>query len=123
MKHFHFRTLAGLLLALGMGISSSRAAAPAAPQGLITGKLFSNITGTTIANLTGNPKFPNSPDDIFFFPYFEWAATWDIVTPPCNYSNNYGGQIAGYFYPPSTGNYIFWLAADDNAELYLSPDS
>lgn len=123
MKSNCSQKLAALVLAFGFGVSSARAAAPATAQGFITGKEFSNITGTAIANLTGNPKFPDNPDNIFFYPYFEWAATGDLFTAPGNYSNNYGGQIVGYFYPPSTGDYAFFLAADDNAVLYLSPDS
>lgn len=108
----------GILLAAGQ----LSAAAPASPQGFITGNAFNDIGGTAIAALTGSPKFPNSPDEVFFLPYFEWNATDDIQTPPGNWSNNYGGQIVGYFYPPSSGEYVFWIAADDNAELYLSTD-
>ena len=115
-------TLAAVALAFGLGASSVLAAAPATAQGIITGKEFSNINGTAIATLTGDSRFPDNPDAIFFFPYFEWAATGDIFTPPGDYSNNYGGQIVGYFYPPTTGDYVFFLSADDNAVLYLSPD-
>jgi len=98
------------------------AAAPPAPQGLITGKAFTGITGTAVTALTGNAKFPNAPDQIFYLPYFEWNATGDIFTPPGNWADNYGSQIRGYFYPPTTGDYVFYLAADDNAELHLSTD-
>jgi hypothetical protein len=111
------------LTALAFAASSAWAAAPATSQGIITGKLYSNLTGTAIANLTNSAKFPNNPDALFFFPYFEWNATGDIATAPGNFSDNYGGQIVGYFYPPATGDYIFYLAADDNAVLYLSTDT
>lgn len=115
--------IAAILLAIGWQAFPSEAAAPATAQGIISGKAFYNITGTAIAGLTNNAKFPNNPDALFFFPYFEWAATGDIATPPANFADNYGGQIVGYFYPPATGDYTFWLAADDNAVLYLSTDS
>ncbi|HZH66794.1 MAG TPA: PA14 domain-containing protein, partial [Flavisolibacter sp.] len=32
----------------------------------------------------------------------------------------YGSRIRGYICPPQTGNYIFWIAGDDRAELWLS---
>ncbi|HEX7861459.1 MAG TPA: Ig-like domain-containing protein [Verrucomicrobiae bacterium] len=115
--------LAAVSLAIGTSLPALQAAAPATAQGLITGKEFAGITGTAVANLTNNAKFPNNPDRIFFFPYFEWNATGDIATPPGNFSDNYGGQIAGYFYPPTTGDYVFYLSADDNAVLYLSTSS
>jgi hypothetical protein len=113
------------ILALGLAASAhlAQAAAPSSPQGYITGKAFLNINGTAVGALTSSPKFPDHPDDIFFYPYFEWAATDDISTPPGNWGDNYGGQIVGYFYPPSSGEYTFWISADDGAALYLSIDS
>lgn len=90
MKRYSSLTLAAVILAVGLGADSAQAAAPATPQGLITGKAFYGITGTAIAGLTNNAKFPDNPDAIFFYPYFEWAATGDIATPPANFANNYG---------------------------------
>ena len=95
--------LPALTLALGLAVKSLHAAAPATPQGLISGKEFANITGTAIANLTASPKFPSNPDALFFLPYFEWAPSGDISLPPNDFADNYGSQIVGYFYPPSTG--------------------
>lgn len=34
--------------------------------------------------------------------------------------NNYGSRLRGYICPPQTGNYTFWVAGDDAAELWLS---
>ncbi len=109
----------------GLAASSTYAAAPASPQGIISGKAYYNITGTAVNLLTNNAKFPNSPDALFFFPWFEWNANpdGDIGIPAVAFADNYGGQIVGYFYPPATGDYIFYLAADDNAQLFLSTDS
>lgn len=101
------------------------AAAPATPQGTITGKGFLNIGGTAVANLTSNAKFPDNPDVKYYYPYFEWNAdaAGDINTPANNaYGENYGAQMQGYFYPPSTGDYVFYLSADDGAQLFLSTD-
>ncbi|HYE32610.1 MAG TPA: PA14 domain-containing protein [Methylomirabilota bacterium] len=36
---------------------------------------------------------------------------------------NYGNELSGWLYPPESGNYIFYLSADDRAELYLSNDA
>lgn len=102
-----------LLLACGLatcsGLLYANAAAPAIPQGLITGKAFTGISGTTVASLTNSAKFPDTPDVVVFLPYFEWNATGDIYTPPGNWADNYGTQIAGYFYPPVDGDYVFYL--------------
>jgi len=40
-----------------------------------------------------------------------------------NLADNYGTRIAGYICAPSTGNYTFWVAGDDNCELWLSTNA
>ena len=39
-----------------------------------------------------------------------------------NFADNYGQRIRGFICPPVTGNYTFWIASDDNSELWLSTD-
>ncbi len=39
------------------------------------------------------------------------------------YGTNYGERISGFLTAPITGNYFFWLAASDSAELWVSNDS
>ena len=36
--------------------------------------------------------------------------------------NNFGNRVRGYFIPPVTTNYVFFVASDDDSYLYLSPD-
>jgi hypothetical protein len=105
-------------------VAHAHAAAPTTPQGLITAKGFLNIGGgTAISDLTNNAKFPSSPDVTYYPPYFEWNFTGDIGTAANNaYGDSYGVQMVGYFYPPSTGDYVFYLASDDNGNLFLSSD-
>ena len=110
-------------LALGCLAVSAWAAAPAKPQGVITARSFLDIgTGTAITDLTGNAKFPGSPDEVAYPSYFELNASGDIYTAAVDTRDGYGGQIVGYFYPPVTGDYVFYLASDDNGNLYLSTD-
>ena len=40
-----------------------------------------------------------------------------------NYGDNYGERIRGYFTPPVTGNYYFWIAGSDSAQLWISDDN
>ena len=40
-----------------------------------------------------------------------------------DYGDNYGERIRGYLTAPATGNYYFWIAASDSAELWISNDS
>ena len=39
-----------------------------------------------------------------------------------NYADHYGTRIRGYIVPPTTGNYTFWIASDDQSELWISTD-
>jgi len=103
--------LACLISAIAAVSFAAQAAAPPSPQGFILGNAYTDITGTAVANLTGSPKFPDSPDQRLFFPYFEWNATGDINLEPGDWGDNYGGQIVGYFYPPDSGPYYFAIAA------------
>lgn len=125
MKHRnpHPCRIAAITLAFCVSAFVLQAAAPPSPQGFITGNAYTDITGGGVANLTGSPKFPGSPDAVEFLPYFEWNATGDIGTAPGNWGDNYGTQIIGYFYPPATTSYYFAICSDDNSVLYLSTDS
>lgn len=39
-----------------------------------------------------------------------------------NYGDNYGERLRGHFTPTVTGNYYFWIAGSDSAELWISDD-
>ncbi|MBI5387747.1 MAG: hypothetical protein HZA90_24055 [Verrucomicrobia bacterium] len=81
-------------------------------QGVVTRKIFSGITGATVDALTGHAKFPNAPD------FVDWQA--GLESPA--FGDNYGVQLAGYLYPPLSGDYIFYLASDGQGQLRLSTD-
>ena len=83
-----------------------------------TGKLFheywNNVGGGTIADLTSNANYPNNPSGN------NLMTTFDL---PVNVGDNYSDRIRGYIYPPTTGAYTFWVAADDAGELRLSTNA
>ncbi len=39
-----------------------------------------------------------------------------------NYGDNYAERVRGYFTAPATGNYYFWIAGSDTAQLWFSND-
>jgi hypothetical protein len=39
-----------------------------------------------------------------------------------NFGDNYGERIRGYLTAPVTGNYYFWISANNSAELWISND-
>lgn len=42
---------------------------------------------------------------------------------PTDFGDGYGARIRGYLTPPVSGNYYFWIAASNVAELWISNDS
>ena len=70
--------------------------------------------GSAVDDLTNNPNYPDYPDG------------WENIESfkgPVDWMENYGQRISGFIQPPTTGQYIFWIASDDNSELWLSTDN
>lgn len=83
--------------------------------GFATLEFFDNITGTTVANLTGNAKFlGNQADRIMANTSFQ-TLSWEN-------GDNYGGRATAILTAPASGNYTFYTSSDDNSVLFISPD-
>jgi uncharacterized repeat protein (TIGR02543 family) len=79
-------------------------------------QIYTNIAGSTIADLISSPKFPGMPDILDSVP------TLESQYLPNDAGENYGQRLTGWLVPPQTGNYIFYLASDDAAQVFLSTD-
>ncbi len=79
--------------------------------GSILREYWTGITGTTISSLTSNSNYPGNPSG---------SVQITSLEGPTNWADNYGTRIRGYIYPPASGSYTFWVAGDDNTDLYLS---
>ena len=82
-------------------------------MGVVLYEWWDNIPGTSVSDLTKNPRFPNSPSGS------KELTKWEIDPDK---KDNYGTRIRGYVHPPKTGKYIFWISSDDASELWLSTD-
>ncbi len=69
------------------------------------------VTGADLANVPWRST-PNTSTTV--------SNAEDSVTA---YGLNTGERLRGYFIPPVTGNYYFWIAASNTAELWISNDS
>ncbi|MFP6904887.1 MAG: PA14 domain-containing protein, partial [Verrucomicrobiota bacterium] len=81
--------------------------------GTIRRDVWTGVGGSAIRDLTDLAAFPDSPSSSGSITLFEG---------PTNSGDNYGSRIVGYVHPVITGVYTFWLAGDDNCELWLSTD-
>jgi hypothetical protein len=73
----------------------------------ISREVWTGISGTTVANIPVSAA-PNLTDTR---PSFE---------APIDWADDYGTRMRGYITAPVTGSYTFWIASDDNGELWLS---
>src|ERR1043166_7986418 len=87
----------------------------AQPSNGITREVFANIGGSLVSDMTNNAAFPNSP------------TTEEVLTNgmdcPHDYLDNYGTRLRALITAPTNGAYTFWIASDDQSELYLSTDA
>ncbi len=112
MKYFvvrSLRSLAPVCLLLAVGTLNLTAQS----NGVLR-EVYPGIQGTTVAELTNSPAFPGNPTTVEVLPTFE---------APTDVDENYGQRLSAYLLAPTTGNYVFWIASDDNSVLRLSTDS
>jgi hypothetical protein len=83
------------------------------PTGAIRQWWLNTGGGTTVADLTGNGAYPDEPTGSEFVTLMEGPVDW---------ADNYGTRLYGWVYPSQSGDYTFWIASDDNSELWLSTD-
>jgi hypothetical protein len=83
--------------------------------GTIKREIWEGIDGTSLSALRSDPRFPWLPT------FVDELAAFDAPT----YGDNYGGRLQAWLHVPITGEYTFWVAGDDNTELYLGagPDT
>jgi hypothetical protein len=82
-------------------------------EGRIVMERYDKISGSSLADLTKNKKFPSTPDKVIYL------KTLDI---PRNSGDNYGTRIRAFLRPPRDGSYTIMVAADDQCTVYLSND-
>jgi hypothetical protein len=89
------------------------AALPDVGMGTILRQWWNGISGAEVADLTSNPNYPDNPSG---------SERITSLEGPINSADDYGTRIRGYLHPPKKGNYTFWIASDDNSQLWLSTD-
>src|SRR5690606_10671096 len=67
--------------------------------------------GGGIPALLSSPNYPNNPASVTVITAFE---------APDSAGDNYGQRVRGWIQAPQTGSYTFWIASDDQSQLFLS---
>jgi len=85
----------------------------AAGPGKIIREWWFDISGSNVSNLTGNERYPDSPDGSEFVSYFQAPVDW---------AEQFGSRLRGWLFAPDTGNYTFLIEAENEGQIRLSPD-
>ena len=77
-----------------------------ATTGKISRQVWTEVYATTVGGIPLS-KAPNTTSELTTF------------EAPSGFAHNYGQRIRGYITAPQSGEYTFWIAGDDEAELWL----
>jgi len=73
-------------------------------------EIWTNVPGTNVTDIpTGTPA--------------NFTNVLGALQGLANYGDNYGERVRGYFTAPATGNYYFWIAGSDSAQLWIADDN
>gem|GEM_PF-747118 len=100
-----------LLIVLCFGLVS---ASNAGSTGKILFEHYWTNGQATLDALFNTPSFPSWPDSVELRTSLEGPIDW---------RDSYGTRVRGYLVPPQDGSYTFWIASDDQSQLWLSSDS
>lgn len=94
--------------ALGLGASVLQLAVVDTGSA-VSREVWTNVPGVFMSNIPVNDP-PAS------------VTSWGGLEGVTDFGDNYAERIRGYFTAPATGNYYFWIAGSDSAELWISND-
>ena len=83
-----------------------------ATQGVLL-EYWTNLNGATVKTMLSDTNYPLHPSGVELWADFE---------SPTNRGEFYGERLRAWVVPKASGTYTFWIASDDNSELWLSPD-
>lgn len=78
-------------------------------EGNILMDKWNNLPGWVVSDIPLN----TTPDE---------QLNLNIFEVPVGLDDQYGARVRGYICAPQTGSYTFWIASDDNGQLWLSTD-
>ena len=97
-----------------VGPTNTPAPATCPGTGSIYEEYWKNMTGSTIADLTSDGKWPDGAFSDTTFSKFESLTNW---------ADNYAQRWRGYICAPYDGDYVFYVASNDDSQLFLSSDA
>jgi len=108
------RWLGGLAVGVGLCLTAGVQAADVFAPGVMKVEVFNGLDGVDINTLLNSDKYINNqPDSVSYSTSF---------SSPNGIADNYGARVSGYITPTESGDYDFFIRADDQAQLFISSD-
>jgi hypothetical protein len=113
-KTYYFRvfTRKGTEYSDGAEVSATISNAVCNASGQLLVEMWNNIG---VTNCVSNIPINTAPTS-------RQVKALGLFESPTNQAENFGARYRGYICAPETGNYTFYIAADDGGEFYLSTD-
>ncbi len=111
-----FHTVSKLVATFGLAAVAASAAVTV--PGYLTYEYYPGKTRDDIES--GNAGTPSTSGSVVGSDKSGVIPTFESGT---NFADNYSNRVYGYFVPPTTGDYVFFLACDDDGDLFLSTDA
>jgi len=122
-------TVNGVQDAKGNAIAANTKATfkgPTLTQGFLAWDFYPNMETDGVDGVLTATNYPNMPMTNSYLASFDTTA---ITAGELDYNSlfgslgdHYGDRISGYFKPPTSGDYEFFISSDDASRLYLSLD-
>lgn len=75
------------------------------------------IPGNAVSILTSHPSYPSNASEVLLMP---GLSTRLVTGYDGNSHEAYGARIRGLFFPPESGNWVFYISSDDSSQLFMN---
>ncbi len=76
--------------------------------------IWTEVWSGQVADLVNDARYPDNPTS---------TETLSTLQVPTNAADGYGSRMQAYLIAPVTGSYTFWVASDNEGQLWLSSDN
>ena len=110
------RLIYSICLVVALGLVSNASG----QTGEILIEWWTGIPTTDLTVLLNHPDYPDNPAGSAMLTSFEVPAAGTKPPELAVLTDEYGARVRGYFHPPTTGEYTFWIISDDEGQLFVS---
>ena len=116
----HSVFLQGILLTACLGVAQAQVQQSFSP-GFVKCEVYRNIASGAISDLLAFTNYPANPDEVHYLTALESPPMRYVPDEVVGYPT-VGERVSGYIVPDETTNYIFYMGANTNGQLWIATD-